>query len=116
MAAVLTEDDYEIGALVRQYFHLLEGLFQGVAVVRVAGKAANADYNALVQCGGDLEFVAKFRSLTDGKNQAYARLNTSQLINASSFTKACHPSIMSTGSGRSRPSFSSGLGRLPRLV
>ena len=36
VAAVSAVDDGKIGALVRQYLHLFEGLFQGVAVVRVA--------------------------------------------------------------------------------
>jgi hypothetical protein len=52
VVAVSAVDDGQIGALIRQYLHLLEGLFQGVAVVRVSGKAAHAGHEAFVQRGG----------------------------------------------------------------
>ena len=39
---------------------LICGLFQGVTVVRVAGKAAYAYQNVFVQCGGGADLAAKF--------------------------------------------------------
>ena len=60
MPPVTAVDDGQIGTLVCQDRHLLEGLFQGVAIVRVVGNASHADHNALVQCGDDADLAAKF--------------------------------------------------------
>ncbi len=59
MAAVSTVYDGQIGALVGQGCNLFEGLFQGVAVVGIARKAAHADHEALVQRGGDADLAAE---------------------------------------------------------
>jgi hypothetical protein len=60
MSAISAVDDGQIGTLVCQDRHLFEGLFQGVAVVRIASKAAHADHKALVQCGDDADLATKF--------------------------------------------------------
>ncbi len=59
LKAVTAVNDGQIGALVGQDRDLFEGFLQGVAVVRVAGNAAHADYEALVQCGGDADLAAE---------------------------------------------------------
>lgn len=60
MTTISAVDDDQVRASVRQYLYLFKSPFQGVAVVRVPGKAAHADHNAFVQCGGDAGLAAKF--------------------------------------------------------
>ena len=59
MPPVTAVDDGQIGTLVCQDRHLFEGLFQGVAIVGIARKAAHADNEAFVQRGGDADLAAK---------------------------------------------------------
>jgi hypothetical protein len=60
VAAVSTIDDGEVGALIGEDGYLLQRLPQGVAVVRVARKAAHADHEAFVQRGGNADLAAEF--------------------------------------------------------
>ena len=64
MAAIAAVDHCQRRALAGQDFHLLQRLGQGVAVVRVAGKAAHACDEALVQRGSDADLGAEFMSRT----------------------------------------------------
>ena len=59
MAAIAAVDDGEFGSLVGQDFHLFQRRAEGVAVIRVARKAAHADHEALVQRGCHADLAAK---------------------------------------------------------
>lgn len=59
MPPVTAIDDGKIGTLVCQVRHLFEGLFQGMAIVGVARRAAHADNEAFVQRGADPDLAAE---------------------------------------------------------
>lgn len=56
-------DDSAVGALVGQDFHLFQRRAEGMAIVGIARKAAQADHEALVQRGRDADLAAELIAL-----------------------------------------------------
>ncbi len=64
VATVSSVDGGHILVLASQDRHLFQRCLQGVAIVRVARKAAHADHQALVQRRGQVDLAAEFMSRT----------------------------------------------------
>ncbi len=62
MGSIPTVDDGKVGALLGQDLDLLQRRGQGVTVVRVAGEAAHAHDEALIQGCGNADLAAKLVS------------------------------------------------------
>ena len=63
MATVLAIDEGHLRALIRQDFHLLQRLVQGVAVIRVAWKRPHGDDKTALGGGDDADLRAELIAL-----------------------------------------------------